>query len=464
MAQLAPARRVALKSVSKCRNNSGRMREVLRASDDMNGLEARDRSLVSRLALGVVATHGLLDQKLNELVRRPSSLEPRVRDALCVAAFEALYLDTPPNVVVSQGVELVRSVTPRAAGMANAVLRRMVSQGRVAVAQARERVSGGGADLDDLALVSALPAWVLRRVVADRGEAAARSLALSQLEPPPVYVAGNARLHDELQTVALLEEAGLDPVAAALPGSYELRNPALLEPSGLVQAADVVVSDLAAQCVARLCDPQPGQRVLEIGQGRGTKSLLLQNAALRHGGPAHIVGVDVVPYKARVAAERMERAGLGTWVSCETYDAARLGEPDVPDALKGPFDLVFVDAPCSGSGTMRRHPEIAWSLREDALAGEGSLCSLQSALLAAAASRVRAGGLLAYATCSVFAREDEWVVQGFLGSAAGAGFELERISADALPAGCVSELGHFVSIPAPGSFDGHFCALLRRRS
>lgn len=448
MARLSPARKVALTVVSEQRRRSGRIRELLRSSEAMASLDVRDRSLVSRLAFGVVAAEGMLDQLLDEYIRRPSSVEPRVRDALRIAAFEILYLDTPLSAAVSQGVELVRYASPRAAGMANAVLRRLGEEVAPRIEDARARCRAGGCEAADLQLVSGMPSWLLGRIAADRGRDAARSMALAQLEAAPVYVAGNLARRDVAETFALLEERGLQPAGTSLQTAFMLEAPATLASSGLVDAVDVVVADLAAQRVAHLVAPQPDQQVLEVGQGRGTKSILLENECLLNGGYAWIAGVDSEAYKARVSRDRMQRAGLSEWVTSTVLDARLLAGPELPQELNRLFDLVFVDAPCSGTGTMRRHPEIAWSLEESALSGEGSLSELQLQILRSSAVRVAEGGRLAYATCSVLKSENEQVIDAFLASPEGDGFELE-----AEP---------FQSIPARGACDGHFCALLRK--
>jgi len=195
--------------------------------------------------------------------------------------------------------------------------------------------------------------------------------------------------------------------------------------------------------------PQPGQQVLEVGQGRGTKSILLENECLLNGSYAWIAGVDSEPYKARVSQDRMQKAGLSDWVGSTVLDARLLADPELPQELDRCFDLVFVDAPCSGTGTMRRHPEIAWSLDESALFGEGSLSELQLQILRSTATRVASGGRLAYATCSVMRAENEQVIDAFLASPEGVGFKLEAEA--------------FQSIPARGTCDGHFCAVLSKR-
>lgn len=473
MSALAPARRVALALLSQRRRRGARMRELLRTSRAMGALDARDRALASRLALATVASEGLLDELVDACLRRPSAVEPRVRDALRLATFELCFLDTPVSVGVSQGVELVRSVQPHAAGMANAVLRRVADEARGRVAAARGRCEGGGATLDDLALSSGLPRWLLSRIAGSCGTPAARDVARSQLEAAPVYVASNLVRRPPDEAEALLRAAGLSPVATSLPASFRLEAPAGLATSGLVASAEVVVADLAAQLVACVAAPRPGTRMLEVGQGRGTKTILLESAARGLGGLAEVVGVDSAAHKVDVASRRMARAGLSGAVSCLALDARSLFGEGVAPRLARPFDTVLVDAPCSGTGTMRRHPETCWSLDERSLSQGGPLPGLQLQILSAAAARVARGGTLVYATCSLIHEENEGVVEAFLRSAAGEGFSLARVmdapgvvalpdSARDLVAGSLGDRGLLQTLPRPGSYDGHFCARLVR--
>lgn len=449
MARATQARIVAASVLAQVRRREARARDVLRSSDQVSALDARDRAFVSRLVLGTVGASGLVEGVVRSHAK--GGIEPRVFDALCLGAFELMFLSTPPSVAVSQGVELARRARPRAAGLANAVLRRIAERDAPARREALARVGEGSASSDDLRLVSGYPSWLVERVAADRGDATARDLALSALQPAPVYVSANVRLRTDAQTRSLLEEAGLEPVATGLPGSFVLRRPAGLASSGLVETTEAVVADLSAQGVAYAAGVRPGMRVLEVGQGRGTKSILLQGSALRAGGLAHVVGVDSEPFKTRVATRRMEHAGLGKEVSCLTFDGCDLGRPDLPVELAGRFDLVFVDAPCSGTGTMRRHPEIAWGLAPESVDRHDpdGLPSLQERLLVASSRRVAAGGVLCYATCSILRAEDEDVVEAFLASEEGS--EFSRAGED------------FLRKPAEDGPDGHYCARLVRR-
>ena len=197
-------------------------------------------------------------------------------------------------------------------------------------------------------------------------------------------------------------------------------------------SCDVLPCDLAAQSVVAdaLAFAGAGPRVLEVGQGRGTKSVLLA------AGASSLVSVEVDPHKSELASRRMAAAGVADRVECVCDDGRFLGK------VEGDFDLVFVDAPCSGTGTLSRHPEIAWSLKE---ASVEELAGLQLQILRTSARRVAPGGSLAYSTCSVLRAEDEDIVAAFLASGEGAGFTL------------VSE-----GLTDQPNSDRHFLALLRR--
>ena len=424
MATLSPARIAAADVLSNVRRRDARARDLLRTSAPVARLTPADRALATRLALGSVRTAGTVDALLDAHLRR-GHLEPRVRDALRISAFELLWLATPAPVAISQGVELVRRVSPHGAGLANAVLHRVAGEDLPAIAHARKRVERRDCTASDIALVAALPQWLADELVVSLGTEGACRMALSAMDASGTYVAGNACLHNDAEVEHLLSAAGLMPRATCLPGCLALSSAAGLAASGLVDAVDVVPADMAAQTVAWLASPAPGTRMLEVGQGRGTKSLLLESCALRRGGLARIAAVDSEAFKVAVSRARMARAGLDKAVTCTALDGRRLGEESLPPELAESFDSAFVDAPCSGTGTLRRHPEIAWALQEPAIRPSGrSLPALQLELLRAASKRVCAGGTLAYATCSELREEDEGVVEAFLACPEGSRFSL----------------------------------------
>lgn len=478
MATLSPARIAAADVLSNVRRRNARARDLLRTSAPVARLTPADRALATRLALGGVRTSGTVDALLDAHLRR-GHLEPRVRDALRISAFELLWLAMPAHVAISQGVELVRRVSPHGTGLANAVLHRVAEEDLPALARARERVERRNCTASDIALVAALPQWLADELMVSLGTDGVCRMALSALDAPGVYVAGNACLHNDVEVEYLLSAAGLMPCSTSLPGCLSLSSAAGLAASGLVDVVDVVPADMAAQVVAWLASPAPGTRMLEVGQGRGTKSLLLESCALRRGGLAHLAAVESEAFKVAVSRTRMERARLGKAVTCTALDGRRLGEKGLPPELSGSFDFAFVDAPCSGTGTLRRHPEIAWALQEPAIRTAGqSLPALQLELLRAASTRVGAGGTLAYATCSELRQENEGVVSAFLAGQEGAAFSLVSPRSTAAFAALPPQVQRLVTamigpdgmvrtsrVDTPElPLDGHFLALLVREA
>lgn len=476
MGEASPSRRVALSIVSRQRRRNAYARDILRASSDMDALGPHGRALATRLVFGVTSASGELDHIIDRHANHPGSIEPVVRDALRISAFEILYLSTPTAVAVSQGVELVRRTSPKAAGLANAVLRRIAEEDLLEAQTARRQAEAGAATDEDLCVASGLPAWLVCRIVESCGRRAACEVCASQLEPAPVWVAANAALHSPDEARELLEGSMLEPAPMPLPGSFRIGSPADLAPSGLVSSTDMVPADYAAQLVAAISIPENGSSMLEVGQGRGTKTLLMLSIGKQAGIDFSLVATDVSTSKVARAKKRVETSWPNRVIEVP-FDGQRLADAELPGALDHEFDGVFVDAPCSGTGTMRRHPETCWSLDESSLhpKAPAGLPTLQLDLLAAASARVAPGGALTYSTCSLLVEEDEDVVRAFLGSEAGKGFEPEPVDAapalSALPESVrdevranMTELGIFRSHPAVGSYDGHFCARLRRKA
>ena len=474
MAKLAPARAAALDLAAQCRRKHARMRDFLRTSHRMDVLGEKDRALAMRLLLGSVSAVGELDRVLASYLPKRRHLEPKLRDALRLAAFEILYLHTPKHVAVSQGVEMARRASAQATGLANAILRRIATDVSPRVDEACARLRAGSDErlLEDLAHVSGQPDWLCQKLVASMGISVATPLLLHVLEPAPVYVALREGLsHDVLSAFV--------PHASVAPQSFFLESPAGLAASDLVARAKALPADISSQLVALLALSGREKTLLEIGQGRGTKTiLLLQNAALLNHA-LHITAIDIDPQKVETARKRLVEAAVDNQVTSVVFNAAKLGareaSGELPGELAHTFDTVFIDAPCSGAGTLQRHPEIGWSLDEDAVCSDGILPKVQKDILVAASGKVAAHGTLVYATCSPLYEEDEAVVEAFLATEEGSSFEPEDITKSAA-FGLLSDAGkrvvqkaqtktgyaHFGYHPDVLDADQHFLVKLRR--
>ncbi len=450
---LAAARRAARETLADVRKREGFGHDLLAARLRRADLDPRDAALVTRIVYGTLATEGTLDEVLDEQVDRPARLHPRVRDALRAAVYELLYMRTPDRVAVHQGVESVREVNPRAAGLANAVLRR--------IAERADSFPWGDPATDDAALarLTGHPLWMTELLIADLGRARAEEVLRADLEPAPLYLAHNPFRGPLDALLARLAAEGAAPLLTGPEGCIEAADASAAVRAGALAAGECLVADAGAQFVASLCAPHGAGRVVDIAAGRGTKTALIQASAHRRGVTADVLAADLHGYKTSLLRSRMDELAV-PGVTVVTADAT---DPASVELLGGPAsaDAVLVDAPCSGLGTLRRHPEKRWRVTPadiEALAGLGA------AMLGIAARLVRPGGFVVYSTCTVTARENAEVVAGFLGSPEGEGFACAPLTAE-MPGGWshfLTDEGWFASYPTPGGPDGHFAALMRR--
>lgn len=475
MTELSPARRVALSILLDLEMTGAYARDGLDASDELRELSQRDAGLATRLVLGVVATCGCLDELIDTYCEKPGRMNARIREALRIATFELVYLGTEPRAAVSQGVELVRTRAKSAAGFANAVLRH-IDRDRAAYLGAEDVPAGHEREVVSLARRCGIPSWLMERIVAGVGVDRADMLVEAQLEPAPVAVQVSPL--DAQVDAELRELRGSDndpaPSAPLVPGCVAPVPAARLMHTELLRRSALAVCDAHAQVVASAA-VMPGT-CLEVGSGRGTKTFVMAAQAARFGIERTAIGVELSKKKNRMNRRRLERSGLNEGIRLVTGDACELdrtlSERDERAGGRVLFDSVLVDAPCTGVGTMRRHPEIPWRLAPKDISR--AMPELQLALLSQAASRVAAGGQLVYATCSVLAEENEQVVDAFLKSPEGASFKLVPVSEapffmrdecrEVKAAVRAQETGRgcFATTPELGGFDGHFCARFER--
>lgn len=403
-------------------------------------LDPRDVGLATELTYGVLRAEAYLDEKMAALAsRKIYAPEPRVRAHLLMGAYALLFLDrVPAFAAVSEAVEGVREATDdRVAGFANAVLRKVGAEveakGRPALADA---------------VAASAPGWLRGALRRTLGRAGATAYLAAGPVPPPIGLA-LAKGEDR--------EAWLEQLRAAAPNaSFEAGT---VSPRAIVVrgAGDVrrlpgagtawIVQEEGAQTVALCAGARPGDRVLDACAGRGNKSWLL---AAEVGNDGAVDAADLHPAK----LEKLREGPVGALVR-ETYPVDwSLGPGDVPEG----YDVVIVDAPCSGTGTLRRRPEIGRKREEGDLA---RLAELQTMIARRAATRVKTGGHLVFAVCSVLKEEGEEVVQKLVSLGGDDGVKLA-------PAPFEDELGKALSkgthmarvLPHEHGTDGYFFARL----
>ena len=358
------------------------------AAPDAESLDPRDRAFLHELVLGTLRRRGSIDAALTPLLSTGlARLDPPVRAAMRLGAHQVLHLRVPDRAAVSEAVETVRPFAPRATGLVNAVLRRLVREG------APPEPDPAKEPLAWLERTGSLPTWLAQRWMQRLGPDVAIARARALLAEPPAVFRLNPRRPDAEERV---RGAGLDPEPLVVPGAWRARGgrPADLAAEGLIH-----LQDQGSQLVAHLAASEG--RFLDACAAPGGKALLV---------------ADALGARVQVIAAERSLPRLGTMGSLR----ARWGAPNVQalgaDALRppfvAPFDAVLLDAPCSGLGTIGRHPDIRWRCGP----GEPERQSRrQRLLLESLAPLVKPDGRLVYATCSSEPEENEQVVESFLG-------------------------------------------------
>lgn len=426
-------RQAALEALARVREGELGDRALDLATE---GMEPRDRAWTQELVYGTFRLRGRIDHVLNGFARDGvESLDPEVLDVLRLGAYQLLEMGSvPPYAAVSQSVELVRMAgVPRAAGLVNGVLQNMQRRPDFRFPDFERDPAG------HLETWGSHPRWLVERWIARWGADEARALVEANNTRPELYLRPLGVTVEEARARLGEAEVASEAVDFA-PDSLRV-----LPPAGAMQAlaaVPAVVQDPAAALVVRYADVPEGARVIDLCAAPGGKALGLAERADR------VVAADLSARRLRRVMENAKRVG---W-------EGRVGGV-VADGRHPPFrevDAVLLDAPCTGTGTFRRHPDGRWRVSPEDLA---VLAALQDELLAAAAALVRPGGLLVYSTCSLEREENEVRVESFL--AGRAGWRLEP------PAGVIDRSlldgeGHLCVLPQRQGVDGAFAARLWR--
>ena len=388
---------------------AGASASVLLRSMAEDHLDSRDAALATELVNGVLRRRLFLDAVISAFSSRPlERIDTDVRLILELATYQLLFLDRiPAHAAVHEAVEMVRGRVARrgAEGFVNGLLRAVAKN----PAAARRAPLDGrhGDEAESLAMKESHPLWITRRWIDRLGVDETRALLAAQNTPPAMAVRANSRLCSASTLAAALLAEGV----ATRPSGW--LEEFLIVEEGVAQRTDTFrrgwfyVQDLASGLVARLAWSGLGEGaliVLDACAAPGGKALA---AADLLGDRSFVVACDLHPARLRVLAENSRRMAL-PWCASLAVDLASGSPPFCRDAG---FDAVLVDAPCSGTGVIRRHPELRYRMNHEYLA---RLAELQRSLLRNCARLVRPGGALTYSVCSLEPEEGILQAQRFL--------------------------------------------------
>jgi len=356
---VSPARRAAYETVLRVFEQDAYADRTLRTA--AASLDQRDRALAQRLAYGTIQRVRTLDYAIEELGRRPvRKLDPPVRAALRIGAYELGFLETPRHAATNEAVELVRVARlERAVAFTNAVLRR-VGDGIAALLET----------LPDGALRHSYPDWVERVWTRDLGRDGALELMRSQNEAP--------------ETVVRLVRGEIDGEPTDVPGAYRVDR---VDERALAEGR-IWPQSRGSQLAGLVVGSREGERILDLCAAPGGKATQLLG---------EVTAVAKPLGRARELEENAARLGA------RNLTVVRADARELPPELRD-YDRALVDAPCSGLGVLASRPDLRW--RAEPLPG------LQLELLRAAAERVRPGGTIVYSVCTINADENEAVVDG----------------------------------------------------
>jgi len=406
------------------------------------GLDPRDAALAAKLTFGVLQNRTLLDFYLGAYSHTPvEKLEPRVGHILRVAAYQILFLDRiPVRAAVDEAVQLTKAKNPRAAGLVNAVLRRL-SEGKDNLPELPQTDP-----IARLAIQYSHPRWLVQRFADELGLESAEALLAANNREVPLYAQVNTLKTDTAQVMAALEAEGV----TAQPHQWlsdcllltHAGSPARLSP---FQDGSIYIQDPAAKLAVLAADPKPGTRLLDPCAAPGGKSFA---AAIRMQNTGEILAGDIAEKKQVSIQTGAARLGI-TIIETQTADARTLDPAEI-----GMFDTVIVDAPCSGFGIIRKKPEIRNKTPEEIV----RLPEIQLSILQAAAHCVAPGGVLLYATCTILPEENGGVVERFLFDTKGFAPEAFTLPGEI---GAVSE-GQITLYPHEYDTDGFFFCKMRK--
>lgn len=429
VAGLGP-RRAALDVLTLIRAGAS-LDEALGKCRSFDELEGPDRAFARALASTVLRRQGSLDMLIGDYIDKPlPKRAAKATDILRLAAAQSALLGTPDHAAVSTAVALAQAFqeTQGYAGLVNAVARKLSLNGKAALEKLPERTD--------------TPGWMWRAWERAYGPATARAIAAAHRNEPPL----DLTVRDPGKAGSLAESLG----ANLLPtGSLRLYGAADITMLPGFSSGEWWVQDAAAALPAKLLGDVTGKRVFDLCAAPGGKTMQLAAAGAR------VTAVDIAGQRLKMVSENLHRTEL----SAETVKA------DVLDwKPESAAQAILLDAPCSATGTIRRHPDILWGRREEAIA---ELAILQARMIDKATDLLEAGGLLVYAVCSLQPEEGEAQIEEALTRHP----ELRRepVSADEIGGlrEAVTRKGELRTLPSMlsdlGGLDGFFAARLRKR-
>jgi len=414
-------------------------------------LTSQDRALLKELVYGTLQWRGYLDWIIDRYAdRKTYRMGLFVRNGLRLGVYQLLYLTRiPPFAAIHETVELVKEKEGLpSAGFVNGILRTVL----------REKEAGRISEIKDtnarqVAIKYSQPEWLVKRWVSRYGLDASREWFRRHSVNPPYTIRVNRLVTDRDRLIPILLEEGVTARKTDYsPLGLFLEKPGDVTRLHSYQKGLFYIQDEASQLIPFLLYPRSGDHILDACAAPGGKATELAEMI---GDRGEVLAVDQSPDRIAILQRNLKRLGL---------TSVKPRQVDLSDGLKelqkNGFNKILLDAPCSGMGVLRRHPEGKWQKRENLL---DSFARTQSQLLDSVSRGLKPGGSLVYSTCSTEPEENEKVIEKFLKSHAGFVIESPR---GALPEPCHRFIGKdnfFRTYVGEGELDGFFAVRMVKK-
>ncbi len=433
------AREAALYALGRCRRDGAWSSATIDAAVKKYELDRRDAAFAARLTLCVLENRSLCDYYVGAFSSTPvNRLEPVVLDIMRAGICQILFMDrVPASAAVNSSVELCKgSVSPKAAGLVNAVMRRISEK-----SGALPEIPGEGT-AKYLAVKYSHPQWLADRLVSEKGYDFTRAFFAADNSTAGLCLMVNTLKTTPEQLKELFAQSGLNCRAfPAMPDCLIADNPGGVGALPGFGEGLFYVQDPAAAGAVKAAGLKEGMSVLDACAAPGGKSFA---AAMEMGDTGDILACDIHEKKLSLVSSGARRLGISIVRTC-----AR----DARSPLAEQFDAVICDVPCSGMGVIRKKPEIRYKSAESI----ANLPEIQSAVLSAASKSVKSGGTLLYSTCTVLREENEGVTERFL--AENPDFTCEDFEIFGKTA-----RGNYTCWPNEDGTDGFYLCLMRKKA
>ncbi|NLG89620.1 MAG: 16S rRNA (cytosine(967)-C(5))-methyltransferase RsmB [Clostridiaceae bacterium] len=394
------ARETALKALIEIETKNAYSNLALKKLLRSDSLDARDRAFISELVYGTVSRRLTLDWIISQFSKtKLKKISLRVLSILRLGVYQIMFLDrVPDSAACDTSVELAKKYAKESSGFVNGILRN-ISRNSAEI----HMPENTGSDAYELSIKYSFPEFLVEDWLNEYGREFTEKILESLLTRPDFYVRVN--------TLKTTPEAVIDELSAegfeVRPGRFLnealiIRNVSDISSLKAYSEGRITVQDESSMLVTKILDPRPGEKILDICAAPGGKSTHIAEHMKNEG---HIAAWDVHEHKVKLIWNNAQRLGV------------KIIEPALRDALEpaaeleGRFHRVLVDAPCSGTGIIRRKPDIKWHRKPEDF---GKLVEMQQKILYNASRYVMPGGVLVYSTCSLDPRENSAVVNAFV--------------------------------------------------